>query len=74
MGSGFIQRYDKEYSDVTDGVNVVCCDCGLIHHYEFIVLNDRILKRSVRLNRETAGYRNGMKRRKEGVFIKKKRS
>ena len=72
MSSGFTQRYDGEYSDVTDGLNIACCDCGLIHRYEFVILNGRILKRVFRLNRNTAGYRNGMKRRKEGIFAKKK--
>ena len=61
MAQTYIQRYDGEWSDVTTGVNVACCDCGLVHHLEFAVLEERILKRVFRDRRATANRR----RRKE---------
>ena len=54
-------RYDGEFTDVTDGEFVACCDCGLVHEYDYKVVDGRILRRGWRCNRDTANRR----RRKE---------
>ncbi len=57
MNDTYIQRNDGEWSDVTDGLNVACCDCGLVHNTEYVVLDGRILKRVFRDNRRTTNRR-----------------
>ena len=54
MTQTYIQRFDGEWVDVTDGQLVTCCDCGLVHHFDFEILDGRILKRAKRLNLETS--------------------
>jgi len=51
------QKHDGEWDDVTDGKFTVCCDCGLVHFYEFAVLDGRILRRAWRDKRMTASRR-----------------
>ncbi len=52
------QRYDDEWVDVTNERKVACCDCGLVHTYEHILLTDgAILRKAVRENRLTAARR-----------------
>lgn len=57
----FNQRYDGEWVDVTDERAFACCDCGLVHNYEHIVItsdgNLRILRRAWRDRRATANRR-----------------
>jgi len=53
MADKYLQRNDGEWSDVTDGQSVACCDCGLVHYTEYVVLDGRILKRVFRDNRST---------------------
>jgi len=48
MADKYLQRNDGEWSDVTDGQSVACCDCGLVHYTEYVVLDGRILKRVFR--------------------------
>lgn len=50
----YIQRVDGEWVDVTDGQLLTCCDCGLVHDTDYIVLDGRILKRAFRDRRGTA--------------------
>ena len=50
----YIQRYDGEWVDVTNGQLLACCDCGLVHDTEYDVLDGRILKRAFRDRRETS--------------------
>ncbi len=50
----YIQRYDGEWVDVTDGQFLACCNCGLVHKTEYVILDGRILKRATRDRRETA--------------------
>ncbi len=50
----YAQRYDGEWVDVTDERAVACCDCGLVHSQEFIILDDRILRRLFRKAHLTA--------------------
>ena len=57
MGDSYLLRNDGEWSDVTDGQNVACCDCGLVHNADYAVLDGRILKRVFRDNRRTAHRR-----------------
>ena len=54
MTNLYIQRYDGEWVDVTEGQLLACCDCGLVHDTEYAVLEGRILKRAFRDKRETA--------------------
>ncbi len=58
MAVNYIQRFDNEWVDVTNGQLIACCDCGLVHDFEYAILGDRILKRALRNNRETAYRRN----------------
>ena len=54
MAMVYIQRHDGEWVDVTNGQLLACCDCGLVHDTEYIIIGDRILKRVFRDNRETS--------------------
>ena len=56
MAQSYIQRFDGEWVDVTNGQLFACCDCGLVHDTEYAVLDRRILKRAFRDRKET-GYR-----------------
>ena len=56
MAQVYIQRFDGEWVDVTNGQLLACCDCGLVHDTEYAVLDGRILKRAFRDRKET-GYR-----------------
>ena len=52
------QRYDNEWVDVTNERFMACCDCGLVHSYEHIILTDgAILRKAVRESRLTADRR-----------------
>ncbi len=57
----FNQRYDYEWVDVTEERHVACCDCGLVHQYEHIIIEspegNRILRRAIRDRRLTASQR-----------------
>ena len=48
-----------EWHDVTDGENVICCDCGLAHTYEYRIVEEasRIIRRSFRNEAITKGRR-----------------
>ena len=35
------QVKDGEWIDITDGQYVGCCDCGLVHRYEYKILHHR---------------------------------
>ena len=54
MGIAYIQRFDGEWVDVTNGQLLACCDCGLVHDTEYAVLDGRILKRVFRDRKETS--------------------
>ncbi|MGR3292509.1 MAG: hypothetical protein ACUZ9M_00670 [Candidatus Scalindua sp.] len=54
MKAMYIQRHDGEWVDVTDGQLIACCDCGLVHDYEYACLDGRILKRAFRNKLETS--------------------
>ncbi len=76
--TNYIQRFDGEWSDVTAGRKVACCDCGLVHDEEYRILKaengeESIVRASWRNNRATAARRRSLKARKEGVFAKRKR-
>ena len=73
----YIQRYDAEWVDVTDGDFERCCDCGLVHKKEFQIIKGedgdmRILRRAFRDNRATSTRRRVLKTRKRGLWKKKK--
>lgn len=55
------QRYDGEWVDVTEERLVACCDCGLVHSHEYIILGDRIVRRVFRQRRPTADRRRSTK-------------
>jgi hypothetical protein len=46
------------------GYKVACCDCGLIHEFEFRLEDNRLVFRARRLERNTAAHRR--ERRKRG--------
>ena len=74
MAEKYRQRYDGEWYDVTDGENNQCCGCGMVHFREYERTKDgRIITSSTSVPRKTARCRTTMKRRKEGVFAKKRR-
>lgn len=73
MSSKYEQVYDGDYRDVTNGSNLRCCGCGLVHRVDYEILNGRILRRMVKEPRKTASSRSSMKRNKEGVFAKKRK-
>ncbi len=54
MTQEYIQRFDGEWVDVTNGQLLACCDCGLVHETEYAILDERILKRVFRHRRATA--------------------
>lgn len=73
MSNYYRQRFDGEWVDVTTGRVGACCDCGLVHQEEYIILKGKngdlnILRRVFRLNKDTADRRRSMKARKEGLF------
>lgn len=73
MGIPYIQRYDGEWVDVTDGQLLACCDCGLVHDTEYAMLENRILKRAFRAKNETR-YRRMRKDVKASInTLKRKR-
>ena len=39
------QVYDGEWVDVTDGTITACCDCGLVHVVNYVILESRILRK-----------------------------
>ena len=57
MAPTYNQRYDGEWVDVTEERFYACCDCGLVHSYEHIIIGDRILRRVFRDNICTANRR-----------------
>ncbi len=73
MSGKYEQIYYNDYRDVTDGINLRCCDCGLVHKVDYEVLNGRILRRIHGSPRSTASSRAAMKRAKEGIWAKKKK-
>jgi hypothetical protein len=44
----------------------VCCDCGLVHKFEFSIVGGKIRARAWRDNRSTAA-----RRREHGITVKK---
>lgn len=67
------QRDDGEWIDVTDGHYFQCCDCGLVHYYEYRVVSGRIIERAFRDNRATAGRRRSLKAKKQGLWSEKQK-
>ncbi len=51
------QRIDNQWVDVTDGEFVACCDCGLVHYFNYCLIGDRVLRRAIRNNKQTANQR-----------------
>ena len=64
------QIFDGEWIDVTDpkGTNMACCDCGLVHHEDYKIVNGRILRRLFVDKHRTSYIRKKMNRLKEGIF------
>lgn len=44
------------------GHRIACCDCGLVHDYDFRVVDGQIQARARRHKRATVAMRRGMKR------------
>jgi len=62
----YIQLHGGEWVDVTEGQLIVCCDCGLVHNTEYVILDGRILKRAFRDKKKTA-YRRMRKDVKKSI-------
>ena len=55
-----------------EGVRMVaCCDCGLVHKHVYTVENKKIVQRTYRDNRATAGIRRGMVKRGDIIAERK---
>jgi hypothetical protein len=54
-----------------EGVRMACCDCGLVHKHVYTVENKKIVQRTYRDNRATAGLRRGMVKRGDIVVERK---
>lgn len=52
---------------IRKGYKLCCCDCGLVHKFEFRVSKGQIQFRGDRDNRATAMVRRHMKRREHGA-------
>lgn len=50
---------------VRKGYKLACCDCGLVHLFDFRVFKGKIQIRAFRSNRSTAMMRRHMKKRGE---------
>ena len=49
------------------GMDIACCDCGLVHRFEFRTVGRHVQMRGWRNKMRTAAIRRGMKRRGELV-------
>ena len=55
-----------------EGVRLVaCCDCGLVHRHVYTVEGQKIVQRTYRDDRATAGIRRGMGKRGDIVAERK---
>ncbi len=66
LGHSGMSRYkdikDNEWQPVNPKMRVMCCDCGLVHDYEYkIGKGERVFIRSNRNNRATAAARRHQK-------------
>lgn len=81
VGMGKMSGYEKVKGIDADGWSNVqqpvlrpkvyrmsCCDCGLVHDFDFRVEDGHVRFRVRRNNRATGQIRGGMRRRREGVF------
>jgi hypothetical protein len=73
MKSRYIQRYDDEVIELplhkkkitksgrvskrTYRMSIACCDCGLIHEYEWTYSNGKLFNKAKRNARATSAYR-----------------
>ena len=57
MSIVYTQRYDGEWVDVTNERFFACCDCGLVHRQEYIIVDASVLRRVFRDARATANRR-----------------
>lgn len=45
------------FKPVHDGYKIICCDCGLVHEFQFRVIEGQIEMRAFRDNRSTGQVR-----------------
>ncbi len=57
MAIAYTQRHDGEWVDVTEERFFACCDCGLVHTQEYIIVGASVLRRVFREARATANRR-----------------
>ncbi len=57
MSTVYTQRFDGEWVDVSEDKLFACCDCGLVHRQEFLIVGESVLRRVFRDRRATADRR-----------------
>ena len=62
MGDVYEEAEDGEWIDAAARVHKIqCCDCGLVHDYDFRVVDGRVQFRAKRNNRATGQVRRHQK-------------
>jgi len=62
MGDVYEEAEDGEWIDAAArGHKIQCCDCGLVHDYDFRVVDGRVQFRAKRNNRATGQVRRHQK-------------
>lgn len=64
------EQGDKTVVPFEGMTKVACCDCGLVHRHVYSVENKKIVQRTYRDDRATAGIRRAMVRRDE-IIVKR---
>lgn len=66
----YVKIFDGEWIDVTDteGTNRACCDCGLVHHEDYKIVEGKIFRRVSVDKCRTLYIRGKMVKSKEGFF------
>jgi hypothetical protein len=58
VGEPYHEAEDDEWIDAAHrGHRIQCCDCGLVHNYDFRVVEGRVQFRAKRNNRATAAVK-----------------
>lgn len=51
------EGWTKYIKPIMKGYKIACCDCGLVHKFEFKIIRGRVFYRAARDNRATAAKR-----------------
>ena len=72
MGEKYEQTYAGEWVPIVkNGWHVSCCDCGLVHRFDFRIVNGRLEMRAYRENGATGQVRRWLKKKRRGLWAKK---